>query len=105
MPILPMQDYRDAERISTFRYSFLMLLCMCPSPVIRDWTEGVSSRKRTAIIIDRRQAADEKRKRITMLLSVTILAAVIVFLIMHGPAGPGGDTGDENTMRSSDDEA
>ena len=44
----------------------------------------------------------KKRNRI-MLLTVMILAAVIVFLIIR-LAGSGRDTGDENTMMSSDDE-
>lgn len=47
----------------------------------------------------------KKRKRIILLLSMMISAAAIGFLIMRGPAGPGGDPGEENTMRSSDDEA
>ena len=43
----------------------------------------------------------KKRDRI-ILLTVMILAVVIVFLIILGPAGSGRDTGDENTMTSSD---
>ena len=46
----------------------------------------------------------KKRNRIMMLLSMVTLAAVIVFLIMRGPAGSGRENGDENTMRSSDNE-
>ena len=42
----------------------------------------------------------KKRNRL-VLLAVMILAAVIVFLIIH-LAGSGRDTGDENTMTSSD---
>ena len=45
----------------------------------------------------------KKRDRI-ILLTVMILAVVIVFLIILGPAGSDRDTGDENTMLSSDDE-
>ena len=45
----------------------------------------------------------KKRNRI-MLLPVIILTAVIVFLIIRGPAGSGRDTGDEITMKSSDNE-
>ena len=43
------------------------------------------------------------RKRVIMLLSVIILAAIVFISIMYGPAGSGVDTGDKSSMISSED--